>query len=194
MLLLIGAAAMSCWIWWVSAPRYFMPGNSFIGEHLAHRSWLFGHIGASTLALFAGPFLLWSGFRRRPLAGHRWTGRVYLICGAIGVAGGLVLSVIAGHRQPAFYLGTFVLGVVWIGAAAMAYRSIRNRQVQQHQEWMVRSYILTISFAACRVPSGSLVATLGPGGDVTVLWATWTIPLFIAEVVMRWRQGSPATR
>jgi hypothetical protein len=115
---------------------------------------------------------------------------VYLIGGGIGTSAGMLLSTVVKHRAPAFYLSTFFLGMVWLTAASMAYRAIRNRQIEAHKEWMIRSYILTWSFVACRIPDLSIVQSLGPGGDSTVLWATWSIPLFFTEIALQWRRSS----
>lgn len=76
----------------------------------------------------------------------------------------------------------------------MAYRAIRNRQIQAHREWMIRSYVLTWSFVGCRIPDLAVVQSLGPGGDTALLWATWSIPLFLTEVALTWRRSTAQTR
>ncbi|MEO8125443.1 MAG: DUF2306 domain-containing protein [Bryobacteraceae bacterium] len=187
-LLLACAAASSIFIWLQFAPRYFFQ-TGILNKHQRHVAWLFLHILTASSALFTGPFLLWSGFRKAPMAIHRKIGVVYLIGGGLGTSAGMLLSTVAKHRAPAFYLGTFFLGLVWLTAAFMGYRAIRNRQVEAHQEWMIRSYVLTWSFVACRIPDLSIVQSLGPGGDSTILWATWSVPLFFTEVVLQWRRS-----
>lgn len=186
-LVLACAAALSLYIWLQFAPRYFYE-TGILDRHGRHVPLLFAHILATSLGLFAGPFLLWSGFRKAPLAVHRTVGLVYLLGGGAGTFAGIVLSIVAKHRAPAFYVGTFFLGLVWLAAAGIAYRAIRNRQIDVHKEWMIRSYVLTWSFVACRIPELSFVQSLGPGGDSTVLWASWAVPLFIAEVAIQWRR------
>ncbi len=186
-LLLASAALASLFIWARFAPRYFYQ-DGILDRHVHHLSWLLFHVAAASLGLLAGPFLLWSGLRRAPLRIHRTAGLVYLVGGGAGVLAGMILSTIVKHHAPAFYVGTFFLGVVWISAALMAYRSIRNRQIEAHKEWMIRSYVLTWSFVACRLPSLAIVQTLGPGGDTTILWATWTVPLFFTEVALQWHR------
>lgn len=187
-LLLVCAAAYSMYVWGQFVPRYFYQ-KGILARHEYHVPWLFIHIVTATSALFTGPFLLWSGLRRAPLRFHRKIGLVYLIGGGLGTSAGMVLSTVATHRAPAFYVGTFFLGVIWLAAALMAYRAIRNRQIEAHQEWMIRSYVLTWSFVACRIPDMSIVQSLGPGGDSAVLWASWSVPLFFTEVVLGWRRS-----
>ena len=187
--LLVCAAGSSIFIWSQFAPRYFFQAG-ILDRHQGHVPWLVLHILTASSALFTGPFLLWSGSRRAPLAIHRKIGLVYLIGGSLGTSAGMVLSIAARHRAPAFYVGTFFLGVVWLAAASMAYRAIRNRRVEAHQEWMIRSYVLTWSFVACRIADLSIVQSLGPGGDTTILWATWSVPLFLTEVALQWRRSS----
>lgn len=185
--LLFLAAASSLYIWMQFAPRYFY-STGILDKHRLHVPLLFAHIVTASFGLFTGPFLLWSGFRRSPLPVHRTIGLVYLIGGGLGTSAGILLSTMVTHRAPAFYLGTFVLGVVWLTAAAMAYRAIRSRRIDAHREWMIRSYVLTWSFVGCRIPDLQLVQSLGPGGDTTILWATWSVPLFLTEVVLQWRR------
>ena len=188
-LVLTAAAASSIWIWSQFAPRYFYQ-TGILDRHRPHVVWLLLHILTASSALFTGPFLLWSGFRRAFLPFHRKIGIVYLVGGSLGTSAGMLLSSVVKHRAPAFYFATFFLGLIWLTAASMAYRAIRNRQIEAHQEWMIRSYVLTWSFVACRIPDLSIVQALGPGGDTTILWATWSVPLFITEVVLQWRRGS----
>jgi hypothetical protein len=189
--LLLGCAAVSSlYIWLRFAPRYFYE-TGILDRHGTHIPWLLAHIVTASLALFTGPFLLWSGLRRTPLPIHRRIGLVYLIGGGGGVLAGIVLSTIVKHKAPSFYLATFFLGLVWISAAFMAYRAIRNRRVDAHKEWMIRSYVLTWSFVACRIPEIPLVQSLGPGGETTILWATWSVPLFFTEVALQWRRTGP---
>ena len=190
--------AVGLHVWITHAPQSFIPGHADQVRHAGHLGARWWHIAFASPALLLGPFALWSGFRRRYLTAHRWTGRIYLAGGALGILGGMYLAAFAQHRPNwNFAAGLLVLGVAWLAAAAMAYRAIRNRRVESHREWMIRSYILTWSFVVCRLPEypwiAPLTRALGPGAEVTVLWLGWTVPLMVAQLAMEWSRGVRAT-
>ena len=80
----------------------------------------------------------------------------------------------------------------WVAAASMAYYAIRLGNVQQHKEWMVRTYVL-----ACNGVVGDRIL-----GDIPVLarhigvdavndlsgWVLWTLPLMVTEIVIQMRK------
>jgi hypothetical protein len=74
------------------------------------RAWLFLHINGGTLALLTGPWQFWSGLRQRHMSIHRWTGRLFLLGVAAGVAGAVGLVVTE--------VGYWAFGVGLMGLAA----------------------------------------------------------------------------
>ncbi len=73
----------------------------------------------------------------------------------------------------------------------MAYVAIRRRQIAQHQEWMIRSYVTTFAFVLFRVSVGALqVAGVGTLEEqlTASAWICWSVPLVIAEVVLQSRR------
>ena len=48
-------------------------------RHSGHGAWLVLHIVSGIVALLAGPLQFSAAVRRRYLAVHRWTGRIYLV-------------------------------------------------------------------------------------------------------------------
>jgi len=74
----------------------------------------------------------------------------------------------------------------------MAYYAIRLRNVQQHKEWMIRTYILACNgVVGDRILADIPLLTRHIGSDaVNDLsgWVFWTIPLMVAEIVMQVRK------
>jgi uncharacterized membrane protein len=162
------------------------------------RGWLLLHITSGMVALLVGPWQFSKRFRQRYLNVHRLMGRVYLIavlCGCIG-ASRLAVSTTFGGALEAGLLG---LALAWFTTSAMAYYAIRNRHVQIHREWMVRSYVVTFAFVTFRVfndypPMSNWLPQ--PDRANVIMWACWSIPLLFTEVIlqlMRMRQGGTAT-
>jgi uncharacterized membrane protein YozB (DUF420 family) len=71
----------------------------------------------------------------------------------------------------------------------MAYLAIRRRQVSQHKEWMIRSYVVTFTFVTFRLwmELGAL-QILGQESAATLVWLSWSMPLLATEVVLQGRK------
>jgi hypothetical protein len=158
------------------------------GGYWSHRVWLRVHIAGATVALATGPFQLWMGFRQRHLAWHRALGYLYLggvLVGGIGAFALAMSSAAVDHG-----VSVFVFAAAWWLCVGMAYRAIRARRIAEHQEWMVRGYVLTYGFVNIRA-LGELPVwnALGTAAEPTQNWMGWVVPLLIAEVVLSWRRG-----
>jgi hypothetical protein len=154
------------------------------------RGWLFLHINGGTLALLMGPWQFWTGLRQRNLLIHRWTGRLFLLGVARGVAGAVGL-VVKEVGYGAFGTALMGLATSWLVTTTMAYYSIRKGLVALHKEWMIRAYVVTFAFVIYRVLSDySPMSRLRPEGDrdITIAWACWVVPLAITEMIFQWRR------
>lgn len=191
-LALLGVAfVLSALLWWQHAPRFLVFDAKSYGVFWSRRAWMLLHVVGGTVPLLAGPLLLWSGHARWRPPWHRALGKVYLGSGAVGVGAGAALSWIAALEPRALYVATFVLALAWFAAAGMAWRAIGHRRIEQHRQWMIRSYVLTFTFVACRiVMKAPLVGALGSEAIVAVVWASWIVPLLVTEVALQWRAGS----
>jgi hypothetical protein len=184
------AAAASVVAWWLHAPRFFVFSQASYGGFWNRSVPMLLHVAGGTIPLFIGPFLVWSGLRRWKPYVHRALGRTYLIVGSISVGAGAWLSLLATLKPRGLYVATFTLALAWFFAAGMAYRAIRNRRIEQHRQWVVRSYILTLTFVLCRlVMRHPAIEALGPEAIVATIWASWVVPLLVTEVLLQWRAG-----
>ena len=103
---------------------------------------LIPHATAGILATALGPFLFSTRFRQQHLFRHRIMGRVYVICIAIAAPTAYLL-------EPNIANG--VGGFLWAACTFAAYLTARNRQIQAHRQWMIRSYLFTLNFIFTRV-------------------------------------------
>lgn len=186
------ATLLSAAIWALHAPRFFVFTPESYGSFWNRKAWMLLHVGGGTVPLFLGPLLLWSGLQRWRPRLHRWAGRTYLIVGGLGVGGGAILSLIAAQPPRGLYVATFTLALAWFAAAGMAYRAIRNRQIVAHREWVIRSYVLTVTFVTCRLAM-RLPAIVDMGGEAitAVIWVNWIVALLITEIALQWHRGGP---
>ena len=83
------------------------------------------------------------------------------------------------------------LAFVWIGTTALAVTAICRSLIQQHKEWMIRSYVVTLAFVVFR-ELVALLSVLGVGSvpDRLALasWACWAVPLILLEPCLQWRK------
>jgi uncharacterized membrane protein YozB (DUF420 family) len=90
----------------------------------------------------------------------------------------------------AYSLGLAGLAVAWLTTTAMAFIAIRRKNVEQHKQWMIRSYVVTFAFVTFRLLNQVLGAWHVMTDDErasTLAWSCWAIPLLVTEVVIQSR-------
>jgi hypothetical protein len=160
------------------------------------RGWLFLHINGGTLALLTGPWQFWTGLRQKNLAIHRWTGRLFLLGVAMGVAGAVGLSVTTTYGW-GFAVGLMGLASAWLVTSGMAYYTIRRGLVTLHKEWMIRAYVVTFAFVTFRILSDyGPTSRLQPENErsITISWVCWVVPLAVTEMIFQWKRIRVAIR
>ncbi|GAA1809488.1 DUF2306 domain-containing protein [Agromyces neolithicus] len=138
-----------------AVPRYLTgnPDDSAVPlgpDPMLHYLVLTAHAAPAGLALILGPFQFITPLRTRFPRAHRVTGRIYMICIALGAMAGLVaatISVDGFSAQIAFYL----LNLAWLYSLAQGFRHIRRGEVRLHRVWMIRNYALTFSAVTLRI-------------------------------------------
>lgn len=167
-----------------------IPTEENYGAYFFPRAiWLFPHIVLGIIATIIGPFQFIPKIRNNYIKIHRKLGRVYIICVILSGISGMYLATTSGVNLP-YAVGLFGLGFTWSVSAIMAFVSIKNKNIELHKDWMIRSYVITFAFVSFRFVEDILMALkIGSREEVLVLmsWACWAIPLFIAEIFI---QGS----
>jgi uncharacterized membrane protein len=152
---------------------------------IADRHLLIPHTLAGVLALLAGPIQFSSRLRRRHLKLHRVLGRSYVASVFVGALTGIALS--AGRPG---LPGTCVQAAAWIVCTGAALITARNRQIDRHRQWMVRSYAVTFTFVSSRVLNlwplywSHLGDSLAAVGLIVFTLAT----LLVVEIGLNWRE------
>lgn len=153
------------------------------------RGWLLVHILGGLVALLSGPVQLWLGLSDRRMEFHRRLGLCYIGGMTAGVAGAVGLAV----QSPlgwVFRTGLLALAVAWTVTTLLAYSSIRRSLIDQHKEWMIRSYVVTFAFVTFRVLQIGMVGAGLPIERVLdfASWASWAVPLVATEAVLQGRK------
>lgn len=163
-------------------------------EYLGIRHWeaaFWVHVFTSMLALAAGftQFAPWV-LRRWPRL-HRWMGRLYVlnVCLVTGPASLIMACYANGGWTSRLAFG--ILAVSWIATTSMGWRLALRRQWVRHQEWMMRSYALTLSALTLRVWKYTLVLLFEPRPmDVyrLVAWLGFVPNVLVVEWLIRRRR------
>jgi hypothetical protein len=152
--------------------------------------WLLAHIAGGSLALLVGPFQLWMGSTRRHMPVHRKLGMLYLLSVAVASVGAFFLAVTT-RRGPIFGFGLGSLAFAWIITTGLAYFAVRHRMFVQHQEWMIRSYVVTFAFVTFRMSIGLFqLFKIGTSDQriETASWLCWAVPLLLTEAIIQGRR------
>ena len=174
------------------AAVYFLPGMPFSFRPDVYPSssftvLLLAHIGGAIIAALAGPLQFWGSFRRKYKKWHRLLGFSYLFGVCIAAPAALMISPISKGGLTT-HIGFAILAVLWAGATLIAYYQISRKNWHAHQQWMIRSYALTLAFVTLRLWLGGLVLTGASFDEVyqTVAWLCWVPNLIIAELYIGW--------
>jgi len=129
---------------------FLNPHHPYRFYHVKVAPVLVPHMILGCIAIFAGPFQFSTRLRARYPKYHRLVGRAYV--GSIMIAAPMgALIPIVGPKDPFYTTGVIVHATSWFVTTLMAFFTARNRQIPQHKQWMVRSYVLTYSFVITRV-------------------------------------------
>jgi hypothetical protein len=174
----------------IFALPYFSLKPEVFRFYWPRRGWLLLHITGGIVALLTGPGQLWLGLNRMRLQLHRQLGVVYMASVAVSSAAAFYL---AAHTDANWVFGAGLTGlaVAWILTTGMAFIAVRRGLLQQHQEWMIRSYVVTFAFVNFRILAGVLQAA-GVGALQEQLavasWFCWAVPLLVTEAVLQGRK------
>ena len=145
-------------------------------------SGFYSHVIFGMLALLLGPTQFIPGLRKQALNFHRWSGRVYVFSCFVG---GLAGFYIAFHATSGIIASVGFIGLAtsWLYTTFRAFQSIRNKEIKNHQIWMIRSFSLTMAAVTLRIYLGFML-TLGLDFYVAypiVAWISWIPNLILAE-------------
>lgn len=172
------------------AVPYFLSSSFGPPEYAPRRGWLLLHIVGGMIALLTGPVQLWLGLADRGMAWHRRMGYGYITGVTLGSIGAFYM---ATHTDFGwlFGAGLFGLGVAWVTTTALAFLAIKRSLIDQHKEWMIRSYVVTFGFVTFRVLQPILqVAHVGTQLEDLAFasWACWAGPLLFTELIIQGRK------
>ncbi len=152
------------------------------------------HVFSSVFVIFIGLTQFSQGLRRRYRWLHVLMGRAYvaivlLIAGPTGFI--LALYALGGPLSKGGFLG---LAILWLLFTFLAYHHAVRRNIKQHQNYMTRSYALTLNAITVRF-LGYLAVAFPIVSQLEAYrissWLAWMINLSLAELLIRERDSRP---
>ena len=139
-----------------------------------------------TLALILGIFQFSSRLRSRYIAVHRLMGGIYIGSTFIAAPVAVVVAVVLGDGS--LIMASAVQAAGWMFCTAVALYCVRQGNIQQHRQWMMRGYPFAMVFVFVRaIIAIPAVARLGEVGLVSTVWSVIALAGFVPSVVIAWQ-------
>ena len=158
------------------------------------RWYLLPHGLMGACALLLGPLQFSDRLRQRYTKLHRVLGRFYVTGVFVGAPMGLYIQYfeerMGGTRSFSLAAGTDA--ALWMATTAVAMFFILRGKVQQHRQWMTRSYAVAIVFLEVRVVSGIFGFDDSASAGETIVWMCVAFSLLFADIVLQWQDFAGA--
>jgi uncharacterized membrane protein len=165
------------------------------------RWWLLPHGLAGACAIFLGPLQFSDRLRQRFTKLHRVVGRIYIVSAVILAPLGAYIQYFQ-ERMGAPRSFTIAAGVdafLLMTTTGIAFAFILNGKVQQHRQWMTRSFAVAIVFLEVRVILGITGwERLGIAATETVVWTCLAFSVLAGDIAIQvqelWRRRPDPVR
>jgi uncharacterized membrane protein len=192
---LLALAVIAAFVLWFIVHRALrfasFDAATYTDYYWPRRFGLVPHIAGGMVAILTGLAQLWLGLTGRTGSLHRTLGRIYLGAVAVASAGAFYLALTIESQSFAYASGLFGLASAWVITTSMAYFSIRHRAIEQHREWMIRSYVVAFAFVTFRLFDKPLIAwNVAKDTEVwsMMAFACWAVPLLVTEPLLQLRK------
>lgn len=184
------AGVMALTFFAIAAAPYLLSADYNAQQYSGRRGPLIVHILFGTVALFTGPIQLWLGIADRRMNAHRKLGLAYMLAVAVSATSAYVIA-LSPSAGWIFGSGLIGLATAWLTSTLMAFVAIRRSLIEQHKEWMIRSYVVTFAFVFFRIGT-TVLAAIRPDAELAqvqvMAWAAWAVPLVATELVLQGRK------
>jgi len=148
---------------------------------------LLPHALAGSCAILLGPMQFSNRLRQRFRMLHRVIGRIY-VCGAFVVAPLGTYIQYFEERMGAprsFSLAAGVDAALLMITTGTAFAMIRAGKVQQHRQWMTRSFAVALVFLEVRVISGLGGWDGNPSASESIVWICVAFSLLVGDLALQ---------
>jgi len=163
------------------------PSHPVWQHYQPFRWWLLPHGLAGASAILLGPLQFSDRLRQRFTKFHRVVGRIYIFGALVAAPLGAYIQYfqerMGGPRS--FSVAAVVDAVMLMGTTSIAFAFILNGKVQQHRQWMTRSFAVALVFLEVRVVGGLTGWDKSPAAIETIVWSCLAFSLLSADIVLQ---------
>ena len=157
-------------------------------EHIKSFRWyLLPHGLAGACAILLGPLQFSDRLRQRFTKMHRVVGRIYvfgaLVCAPLGAYIQYYEERMGGPRS--FSIAGLTDAIMLTGITAIAFGFILRGKVQQHRQWMTRSFAVALVFVEVRVVGGLTGWDNNPVIIETIVWTCLAFAVLSGDIVLQ---------
>ncbi|SPE27208.1 conserved membrane hypothetical protein [Acidobacteriia bacterium SbA2] len=157
--------------------------------------WLLPHGIAGACALLLGPMQFSDRLRNRFTQVHRVVGRIYVAGVFVAAPLGIYIQYFQERMGDprSFSVAAAVDAALWMITTAIALVFILKGKVQEHRQWMTRSFAVALVFLEGRVIGGVTGwENLDIHASETIVWACLAFSILSADLVLQWQQLRPS--
>jgi len=157
------------------------------------RWWLLPHGIAGACALLLGPMQFSDRLRARFRKLHRVVGRIYVAGVFVAAPLGVYIQYFEERmgNPRSFSIAAAVDAALWMTTTGIALVFILKGRVQEHRQWMTRSFAVAIVFLEVRVIGGmGGCENLDVHANETIVWFCLAFSILSADLVLQGQQLS----
>jgi len=165
-----------------------VPADHEDAHYLKHVVVVLLHLVPGIAFMVLGPLQFSSTVRRRWPAWHRWSGRVFVVCGfGVGLTSLWMNQFFPPVGGPLKYWANAVFGVALMVSLGISLAAIVRRDVALHRAWMVRAMAIGMGVATQRLYLVPPYLIYGELSEVAIglgVWLGWGLNLAAAEIIL----------
>lgn len=172
---------------WMTRDRLLLDPNSPLRQrYSAVPVLMLLHGIPGAIALLLGVFQFSSRLRQLHLPIHRLMGRIYVGCVLISAPVAVLVSL--KLPMPTLTMASIIQGSGWILTTLTALYCVRTGRIQQHREWMIRSYPFAMVFVVVRaILAIPAVAQAGVMAVAEVVWSVIALACCLPSFLIAWQ-------
>jgi uncharacterized membrane protein len=171
--------------------HFLIDAKDPVWQHYQPFKWkLLPHGLAGACALLLGPMQFSDRLRQRFAKLHRVVGRFYIAGVFVAAPFGAYIQYFQERTGAprSFSIAGIVDATLWMLTTGIALAFILNGKVQQHRQWMTRSFAVAIVFLEVRVIGGVTGwDNLGIAVTETIVWSCLAFAILFADLVLQWQ-------
>jgi uncharacterized membrane protein len=150
--------------------------------------WLLPHGMAGGCALLLGPMQFSDRLRQRFRQLHRVVGRIYVAGVFVAAPLGVYIQYFEERTGDprSFSVAAAVDATLWMVTTGIACAFVLKGKVQQHRQWMTRSFAVALVFLEVRVIGGlGGWETLDVHANETIVWTCLAFSILLADIILQ---------